>query len=260
MLSASASSTCVSRLRPALGTFVGFEAHAPRVAQAVAAIDAATIVISQIDALLHPHRSSGDLAALSTAELGVPLQVHPWTFELLDLCKTLHRASKGVFDPCLPDASGCMEDVELREPNRVVVHVPVKIDLGGIAKGFAVDQAIESMRRAGCSSALVNAGGDMRASGALSFAISYRSASGHVHDVSLRDSALAVSHRNNVDAPVEHRGYYSRVASAESALVDSVAILAPSAALADALTKFALLIDETACSEILRSFHASRLF
>jgi thiamine biosynthesis lipoprotein len=38
---------------------------------------------------------------------------------------------------------------------------PGCIDLGGIAKGFALDKAIEAMRRAGADRGLVNAGGDM---------------------------------------------------------------------------------------------------
>ncbi len=42
----------------------------------------------------------------------------------------------------------------------------VKIDLGGIAKGYAVDRAIEQLKQLGIKDAIVNTGGDLRAIGA----------------------------------------------------------------------------------------------
>jgi thiamine biosynthesis lipoprotein len=44
-------------------------------------------------------------------------------------------------------------------------HPGVRIDLGGIAKGYAVDRAIEILREAGVLNALVSAGGDTRVIG-----------------------------------------------------------------------------------------------
>lgn len=41
----------------------------------------------------------------------------------------------------------------------------VQLDFGGIAKGYAVDLAIEQLRAAGITDAMVNAGGDLRAIG-----------------------------------------------------------------------------------------------
>ena len=37
----------------------------------------------------------------------------------------------------------------------------MQLDLGGIAKGYAADQALRSLREAGVASALVNASGDI---------------------------------------------------------------------------------------------------
>lgn len=249
----------ISRLRPALGTFVGFEAHAPSPEQALHAIDAASAVVARIEALLHPCRSGSDLSSIAAAKIRSPTRVHPWTFAVLELCQTLHRVSHGVFDPCLPGKVGRMDDVELCAPDYVVTHASVKIDLGGIAKGFAVDRAVEAMRSAGCSSALVNAGGDARASGERSFVISCRLGSGEMRHLTLQDSALAVSQRISDTAPVEHQGYYLRVSSARCTPVDFAAIFAPSAMLADALTKCALLCNDEHCDSTLRYFGASRL-
>ena len=44
-------------------------------------------------------------------------------------------------------------------------HPGVRIDLGGIAKGYAVDQSIAMLRKAGVGNALVSAGGDTRVIG-----------------------------------------------------------------------------------------------
>lgn len=46
--------------------------------------------------------------------------------------------------------------------HRVRFHQPLAIDLGGIAKGFAVDRAVEALQAAGALSGSVNAGGDLR--------------------------------------------------------------------------------------------------
>jgi thiamine biosynthesis lipoprotein ApbE len=39
------------------------------------------------------------------------------------------------------------------------------VDLGGIAKGFAVDRAVKALKCAGLASGVVNAGGDLRVFG-----------------------------------------------------------------------------------------------
>ena len=54
--------------------------------------------------------------------------------------------------------------VELNETNRSIrfLHEDVKIDLGGIAKGFAVDNSIGILQSLGIKNALVTAGGDTR--------------------------------------------------------------------------------------------------
>lgn len=48
------------------------------------------------------------------------------------------------------------------------------IDLGGIAKGFAVDCAVNCLRAHGASAGLVNAGGDLRAFGMITWRIHVR--------------------------------------------------------------------------------------
>jgi thiamine biosynthesis lipoprotein len=65
--------------------------------------------------------------------------------------------------PAHPDAS--FRDIELLAPDRVRFRRPLWIDLGGIAKGYAVDRAIETMALAPDIQACVEAGGDLRIAG-----------------------------------------------------------------------------------------------
>ncbi len=45
-------------------------------------------------------------------------------------------------------------------------HARAEVDLGGVAKGYAIDRAAEAMKRAGARAGLVNVGGDVRCFGA----------------------------------------------------------------------------------------------
>ena len=185
---------------------------------------------------MHPTRNGSDLAALRNAPLHAPLSVHAWTFAVLELCKQFHRLSAGVFDPCLPTSPGRLGDLELNAPHDVTAHARLHLDLGGIAKGYAVDRAIEALRGAGCVGGLVNAGGDLATFGEPEREIRCRRSNGHSVVVTLRDAALATSDTEHASPPAEHQGYYHGI---QRSLRPKgyVAVTAPDAATADALTK-----------------------
>jgi thiamine biosynthesis lipoprotein len=75
----------------------------------------------------------------------------------------------------------------------------VSIDLGGIAKGYAVDRAIERLRAMGIERALVKAGGDLRVIGAppgkpaWTVQLEDPRMSGAREEIPLRDAALSTS-------------------------------------------------------------------
>lgn len=118
-----------------------------------------------------------------------------WTPISSDLAAVLHEAvrvaalSEGAFDPTigavstlwgfgeegghLPDAKALREAVATVGYPRLVVqqnqarllYPGTRLDLGGIAKGYAVDRAAELLAAAGVGGAIVNAGGDIRVFG-----------------------------------------------------------------------------------------------
>jgi thiamine biosynthesis lipoprotein len=116
------------------------------------------------------------------------------------------------------------------------------LDLGGIAKGYAVDCAIGALREAGAACGLVNAGGDLRVFGAIEAPVALRAPdwSGVIETRRVRGRALASSsnadrrRRGGARSPHVGRGR-------KPALSDELAVVeAPSAMLADALTKVVL--------------------
>lgn len=253
----SASPHLISRLRVALGTFVAIEAQAETVRTAEQGIAAAFEAIARIERLMHPGRAGSDVANLSGCAPGRPLSVDAWTWDVLDLCRDLHRVSGGVFDPCLGSVSGRMDDIELLDELRVCPHAPVRVDLGGVAKGYAVDRAIEAMHAAGCNGGLVNAGGDLAVFGAHSRTI-LCSTTDSMRAVELQDAALATTDTNNLSRPIEHQGYYHGTDRARP-VSGLISITATRAAVADALTKCLLAANETTGQKLLESFCARRI-
>jgi thiamine biosynthesis lipoprotein len=95
---------------------------------------------------------------------------------------------------------GSWRDIELRKDGRIAFHRPLWLDLGGIAKGYAVDQAAECLRRLGAKQAVVNAGGDLRAHGRRweRVGLKVEPLAGSVPVIEVRDGSVASSsgHRN----------------------------------------------------------------
>ena len=249
-------------MRIALGTLLVIEARSHSEEAANAALAAAFAAVATIERCMHPTRASSDLARIAGAAPHTSVAIESATWALLELARRIHELSEGVFDPCLPCAPGRLSDLELSsEPQgsqRVVPHAPMALDLGGIAKGYAIDCAIEALRAHACAAGLVNAGGDLRVFGPEPWEILVRLPHRRCASISLRDSALAVSDACAAVRPPEHRGYYTR--DGASALRSSFAVVrAGRAAVADALTKCVLLCREECADHVLARMGATRL-
>jgi thiamine biosynthesis lipoprotein len=245
---------CESRLRIGLGTLIAISAEADA-ASALPGMEAAFEAVAQVESLMHPTRAGSDLLAIRRGTLGRPLDVHPWTWEVLALSSRLNQASKGAFDPCLPSAAGRLTDLEFAAPPSVIPHRPLHVDLGGIAKGYAVDRARAALRAAGCRGGLVNAGGDLAVFGDRAHAIVIRDRTEGDSVIELKNAALATSDVCNAASPAEHRGYYHGV-TRRKIRAGKVSVSAASAAVADALTKCLLAIPGEMHAALLESFDA----
>lgn len=169
------------RARPALGTLVHLEAHAADAATAAEAVTAAQAAIERVEQTLSYHRPDSELNQLHRYAARQPQTVSASTWTLLHHARELAEASAGCFDPssigalvrhglrppppvhsALPDPHANWQDLELLPQQQVRFRRPLWLDLGGIAKGYAVDCAISAMQEVGAVGGCVNAGGDLR--------------------------------------------------------------------------------------------------
>lgn len=197
------------RLRPALGTTVEVALLAPESAASLAALEAAFAVIRQAQALWSFQRADSLLSRINSSA-GEAVAIDRSTHRLLRLALATMRASAGRFDitvgaalvrrGALPDhggpppgAAGEAADIVLG-PGSVRLRRPLRLTLDGIAKGYAVDLAVEALQGAGFASGWVNAGGDLRAFGAAAVPVWRRLDDGRLEALGeLREAALATS-------------------------------------------------------------------
>jgi thiamine biosynthesis lipoprotein len=171
----------MKRARPLLGTFVEIAAEGLPDPALDRAINAAFDAVECVRRLMSFHDPHSDLSRLNRLAAIEPVEVHPWTARVIARALALHHATGGLFDcvvgaelmhwGLLPDHGfasvqpGRSTAVQFMAKNRIAFRTPVALDLGGIAKGFAVDRAIAVLRRQGVRGAVVNAGGDLRVFG-----------------------------------------------------------------------------------------------
>jgi FAD:protein FMN transferase len=161
---------------------------------------------------------------------------------------------------------GIRDALQLLPENRVrFADLSVKIDLGGIAKGFAVDRAVEVLRGHGIAAGLVNAGGDLRVFGPRCYAVDIRDPRQPDHPlyrVALRDAALASS-AGRFDPACSRHALDSGVIDPLTAMpvrsIIGATACAPSCMIADALTKVVMNAGEGAAA-ILEHYCANALF
>ena len=249
------------RARIEMGTTLVIEAHADSHEQAATALAAAFAAVSDVVTLLRPDGPGSDLARIGAATPGSCVPVSAAALAVLSFAQHLNRLSAGIFDPCLP-ACGSISQLELRDLDgrpTACPRVPLAIDCGGIAKGYAVDVAVAALERAGCGAGIVNAGGDVRVFGDLIEPVHVRGPGGSSRTLALADAALAVSEWQHAKAPAGHRGYYLRTGVAAFPVRRFAAVRARDCMTADALTKCVLLAPPALTTALLEEFHATSL-
>jgi len=274
--------TCASirRARPLLGTFVDIAASASVRCDLPQALDAAFDAIAQVHRLMSFHNAESDLSRVNRGASAGAVPVHPWTYQVLQTAADLNTRSGGIFDvtvaPLLQDkgllpkndTAGevrvCGEAV-LLEGGAVRFRTPgIQIDLGGIAKGFAVDRAVDVLKSHGVANGLVNAGGDLAAFGAEPQRVQIRNPSNPrelLYAVAIADAALASSGRGFDLLDHDKAGEAAVWDPHSRRQVRSIAgasVRAPSCTIADAMTKIVMIGGEST-SSLLQEYRASAL-
>jgi len=265
------------RMRPLLGTLVELRIEGLDAALAARACEQAFAEIAMIHQLMSFHESGSDLDRLHRASAGTPVRVDARTYDVLDQALCIAAATQGRFDPTVaaqqvdrgllprpaspwsPDPAARWPDIELVGRCQVRLARPLWIDLGGIAKGYAVDRAVGILVAAGGAQVSVNAGGDIRVAGPHSETINLRMHAGIVTLPALEivDAAVATSAgpfhgAGGRVAAIHVNGRTRRPVGARRV----VSVVAPRCIVADALTKVIMAGDSHVALQALEQFDA----
>jgi FAD:protein FMN transferase len=167
--------------------------YAPDEDSANAAADAAYARIAQLNGILSDYDPRSELMQLcGTAGTGTAVAVSADLMTVLSRAGEVSRASEGAFDvsvgpavrlwrtarktgifPTMAQVAAARQLVDYRqirlnpEARAVTLCLPgMQLDLGGIAAGYAVDQALGLLKQRGVRSALIDASGDIGVSDA----------------------------------------------------------------------------------------------
>ena len=153
------------------------------------AMDHVLSVMRGIDERLSPYKPDSDLSRLNQTAANKPVVLTGELLLLLERSQWAYSITDGAFDITFASVGRLYDYREKRLPSPEQIkrllpalstkhlafdkvqntlrflHPDVALDLGGIAKGYAVDLAIESLKQQGIRHAYVSAGGDSRALG-----------------------------------------------------------------------------------------------
>lgn len=168
-----------------MGTQAYIEVLAKDDVQAQQAIAVVEAEFARVNALMSPWVESSELSLLNRDAARHPVTVSAELWQLLARARQVSELSHGAFDITFASVGFKFDyrlqqkpsDAERKEQaqwinyryvqllpnNQVKFSQPqVKIDLGGIAKGYTVEQSIQLLKKMGIRHALVSAGGDTR--------------------------------------------------------------------------------------------------
>jgi thiamine biosynthesis lipoprotein len=138
----------------------------------------------RIDVQMSPYKAESELSLVNREAGTKPVKITAELFDLLMVANDISQLSDGAFDITYASIGYQYDYRQKKRPDQAAInkalpainytsvlldqkntsvrfaHHEVKIDLGGIAKGYAVKQCLQLLKDAGVNHALVSAGGD----------------------------------------------------------------------------------------------------
>jgi FAD:protein FMN transferase len=175
--------------RMVMGTSVEITVSHPAAKQADQAMEAAFQEVERVDFLMSNYRPESEVSRITRSAGKQEVRVSAETLAVIERALFFSRLSGGAFDITIGPVFRLWNLREGKIPEQVLVQENLKrvdyrkirvdsahssvflaeprmeIDLGAIAKGYAVDRACESLQRKGIENFLVNAGGDLKVRG-----------------------------------------------------------------------------------------------
>ncbi|MCP4398917.1 MAG: FAD:protein FMN transferase, partial [bacterium] len=207
-----------------LDTVVELILVSPDETRAKEAMSAAYAEMQRVEALLSKYRQESQIFRINQQAGQQPVVVDNEVIEILRRSLAYSRQTEGLFDISIaplvdlwgvgtehervPDAVELEQlltyvnyaHINIRKAGEVFLRYPQNaLDLGGIAKGYSIDRAFEVLKQHGITSALVNAGGDIRCIGRKTDGSAWRIGVKHPREkgvlavIELKEMAVATS-------------------------------------------------------------------
>jgi len=180
-----------SGYKEVMGTFVRIVAVAVDSDTAERCVEAGLAEVKKIDELMSRYKSDSEVSELNRDGFGHAVKVSKSTYEVIQRSIEFSKLSGGVFDVTVgplvdlwhsaEEANSLPTEAELQQVHSRVGYDKLildanetsvrfaaegmRVDLGGIAKGYAIDKAVEAMRNGGAAGGMVDIGGEIRCFG-----------------------------------------------------------------------------------------------
>jgi FAD:protein FMN transferase len=273
-----------SREEAIMGTRIYVELWADDATKGEEAIDAVMAEMRRIDNLMSHYKPESQLSQINARAAQEPVQVDPELWDLIKLSTHYSEITEGAFDityasvghlydypnhirPTEEQIKAALPGINWRNMLLDPVHHTVKferpgmrIDVGGIGKGYAVDRGIAILQARGFKHALVTAGGDSRIIGdrmGRPWLVGIR----HPDDknkvitrIPLVDSAMSTSgdyERYFDEGGIRYHHIIDPRTGHSASKVRSATILAPTATQTDGMSKTAFVLGPEKALEII---------
>ncbi len=284
MVVAPAHAAWYERTEAIMGTRIYVEVWSEDAARGNEAIDAVMADMRRIDDLMSHYKPESQLSRINQHANDEPVQVDKELFDLIKLSTYYSQITEGAFDityasvgymydypkhvhPTEAQIKSALPAVNWRnmlldEAHHTVrfEHPGMRIDLGGIGKGYAVDRGIDILKARGIQHAVVTAGGDTRILGdhmGRPWLVAIR----HPDDptkvvtrIPLSDTAMSTSgdyERYFDEDGVRYHHIIDPHTGRSASKVRSATILAPTATQTDGLSKTAFVLGAQKALEII---------
>lgn len=252
-----------------MGTKVSVQLWHQDKSRGEAAVQAVMEEFRRLDKKLSPYIEESELALVNRMAASEPVVISEEFYRLLETSHVYSELTKGAFDITFASIGHRYDyrkgvkpsdstidtalplidyrNIRLAAANRTVSFEKpgVRIDLGGIAKGYAVDRGIELLQQRGIGHALISAGGDSRLLG------DHRGRPWHIGIQAPRDKERMAAMLPLVDNAISTSGDYERFFERDgvryhhiispktgrsAGTLQSVTIIGPNATRTDALS------------------------
>lgn len=276
-----------------MGVQVRIVLYAPDAETAARACEAAFHRIAELEDIMSDYRPTSELMRLCAQAGGPPVRVSDDLFLVLQQAQALAQRTGGAFDvtvgpyvrlwrrarktgqfPSAEELQRARARVGWRKmrlnPDTKTVQLLVpgmQLDLGGIAKGYALDCALATLKQQGITRALLEAGGDIVVGeappGEPGWRIEIANAVPEKRFVTLVNAAISSS--GDVEQYIEFNGKrYSHIVDPRTGLGLTnrlaVTVIAPQGITSDSLATAACVLGERKGRELIRSVPGARAY